>query len=55
MVKVKNNEGKYVFKKFVLKQTSLGSIEISKSRKINFQDLKQKLKVTINCKNCNFF
>ena len=38
MVKVKNNEGKYVFKKkFVfLKQTSLGSIEISKSRKINF-------------------
>jgi len=56
MVKVKDNEGKYVFKKkFVfLKQTSLGSIEISKSRKINFQDLKQKLKVTINCNNCNF-
>ena len=43
MVKVKNNEGKYVFeKKFVfLKQTSLGSIEISKSRKTVFRELEK--------------
>jgi hypothetical protein len=56
IVKVKNSKGKYVFKrKFVyLKQKSLGSIEISKAREINFQDSNQKLKVTINCNDCNF-
>jgi hypothetical protein len=56
IVKVKNSKGKYVFKrKFIyLKQKSLGSIEISKAREINFQDSNQKLKVTINCNDCNF-
>lgn len=56
IVKVKNSKGKYVFKrKFVyLKQKLLGSIEISKAREINFQDSNQKLKVTINCNDCNF-
>lgn len=57
IIKVKNDQGKYIFKKrFVyLKEPSIGSIEISKSRKINFQDTKQKLKVSINCNDCNFF
>ncbi|MED5364400.1 MAG: type IX secretion system plug protein domain-containing protein [Bacteroidota bacterium] len=56
MIKVKNDDGKYIFKrKFIfVRDVSLGSIEISKSRKINFQDSNQKLKVTINCKDCNF-